>query len=94
MSLDLKKKRGPSQQQLNRLANRILLEQELEPLKWKAITYFQSQQRIAGKLRQPALLPTEDLKGLSDEQVEFVLKHLGWFRTQIEQIEEDNINYE
>jgi hypothetical protein len=95
MSLSLKKAaKGPSQAALNALANRVHLEELLEPVKWKAIAFFQSSGWIRpdGKLaKQPALLPTEDLSGLTDAQVEYVIQHLDYFRLLIEATPEDTI---
>jgi hypothetical protein len=63
------------------VANRALLEQELELLGCAATHYFM-EFCIGDKVRR-WLLPNETWHDLNDEQVDYVLKNLDWFKSQI-----------
>jgi hypothetical protein len=74
-------------QRLNTLANRELLRQELNGLTEQASIYFRDFE-VNGKKRY-WLMPYETIDDLNAEQIECVLKHLGWFKGQIVNVETD-----
>lgn len=67
-------------------ANRAYFEQELGPLDKAASYYFMD--FWVGDTKRSWLLCTEGWRDLRDEQVDFVLKHLAWFKAEIGKVEE------
>lgn len=77
------KRNNEEQQRLNRLANRLLVEQELQSIEVQANVYFQDFKAPGWKSSRNWLLPGETINDLRDEYIESILKNLQWFKDRI-----------
>jgi hypothetical protein len=64
-------------------ANRVLVEQELEPMAEAAAIYFQDFTATGWKKRRNWLLPVETIYDLKDEYCNAICSHLDWFKAEI-----------
>ena len=68
---------------LSNAANRVLVEQELEPMAEAAAIYFQDFAATGWKKRRNWLLPIETIYDLKDEYCNAICSHLDWFKAEI-----------
>jgi hypothetical protein len=71
------------QVKLSNLANRMLVEQELEPMAEAAALYFQDFTAPGWKKRRNWLLPVETIYDLKDEYINTICINLKWFKAEI-----------
>ncbi len=68
---------------LSNAANRMLVEQELEPMAEAAALYFQDFSAPNWKKPRSWLLPVETIYDLKDEYINAICAHLPWFKTEM-----------